>query len=25
MWLRAVRYIVERRLFKEKEKQGASQ
>ncbi len=24
-WLRAVRYIVDRRLFKEKEKQGASQ
>jgi hypothetical protein len=25
MWERAVRYIVDRRLFKEKEKQGASQ
>ncbi len=25
MWLRAVHYIVDRRLFKDKEKQGASQ
>lgn len=25
MWLRAVRYIVDRRLFKEKKKEGASQ
>lgn len=25
MWLRAVRYIVEKRLFREKEKEGASQ